>query len=115
LGGEPHELVHIEWLQVEGCDAKAEVMELPKRPRGRAFAMLERLSTKTRSQFRLKHTYVGNIMECKLAVPEGGLRLLFVYGKSHVWCIGAFIKKNEKDGNRKLQSYLKRSILAESL
>jgi hypothetical protein len=48
-------------------------------------------------------------------VPEGGLRLLFVYGKSHVWCIGAFIKKNEKDGNRKLQSYLKRSILAESL
>jgi len=115
LGEEPDELVHIEWLKTDEYDAEAEMMDLPDRPKGRALAALERLSTLSRAQFRLKPTYVGKILEYKNEMPEGGLRLLFVYGKSHVWCIGAFIKQNEKDGNRKLRRYLKRSILAERL
>ena len=117
MGGKPDGLVRIEWLQVGGHDAEAEVKALPERPRLRALAIFERLSRHTRAQFGkcLKPTYVGNILERKNEMPEGGLRLLFVYGKSHVWCIGAFVKNNTKDGNRKLKGYLEISKVAETL
>jgi hypothetical protein len=117
LGGKPDGRVLIAWLVVDGHDAEAEVKVLPERPKLRALAILERLSKFTLIQFGkcLKPTYVGKILERKNEMPEGGLRLLFVYGRSHVWCIGAFIKGNTKDGNRKLKSYLEISKVAEML
>lgn len=90
-------------------------MNLPRCARDRALAALKRLSLLNGAQFRIKKTHVGNIFESKFTVPEGGLRLLFVYGETAVWCIGAFVKHNDEDGNRKLLSYLKRSEVAERL
>lgn len=117
MGGIRDGLVRIEWLIVDGHNAEAEVTRLPERPRLRALAVLQRLSKLTVTQFGkcLKPTYVGKVLERKNEMPEGGLRVLFVYGRSHVWCIGAFIKSNTKDGNRKLKSYLEISKIAETL
>jgi hypothetical protein len=108
-------LVDIRWFKSDPVDAEAEVMRLDRAVRNKALALLKRLSQRTRSQFRIKPTYVGKIMEAKLRLPEGGLRVLFVYGKAHVWCIGAFVKRNEKEGNAELARYLHRSQVAEEL
>lgn len=112
--GTPHAPIDIRWFKTRDFDAEAEVLGLPERPRERALALFDRLSRKSKSQFRIKPTYVGNIFEAKLELPEGGLRLLFVYGKSNAWCIGAFIKPDDKKGNRALKSYLTRSQTAEN-
>jgi len=90
-------------------------MRMTRATRDKALGLLRRLSLRTRSQFRIKPTYVGKILEAKLRCPEGGLRILLVYGKSHVWCIGAFVKPNEKEGNAELSRYLQRSQIAEKL
>ena len=113
--GDTNERLEIRWLQVPGHDAQAEVMSLPKAARDRALAALRRFSLMTHAQFRIKKTYAANIFEAKFVVPQGGLRLLFVYGKTVLWCIGAFIKRNEKDGNKALMSYVNVSKIAEKL
>lgn len=114
MPGQP-DLIDIRWFKHGGFDAEAEVLGMPKRPRAKALALLNRLSQRTKAQFRIQPTYVGKIFEAKLDIPEGGLRVLFVYGKSNVWCIGAFVKPNDKEGNRELKSYLKRSQIADTL
>jgi hypothetical protein len=117
LGGKPDGSVRIEWLCVDGHDAEAEVNALSEHAKFRALAVLATLSKHTLTQFRhcLKPTNVGNILERKNEMRQGGLRMLFVYGRSNVWCIGAFIKGNTKGGNRKLKSYLAVSKIAETL
>lgn len=117
MGGKPDGSVRIEWLRINEHDAQAEVHALPEHAKFRALAVLVMLSKYTLTQFQrcLKPTNVGNIFERKNEMRQGGLRILFVYGRSHVWCIGAFIKGNTKGGNRQLKSYLEVSKVAETL
>jgi hypothetical protein len=62
-------------------------------------------------QRKLKKTNVDGVYEWKRRTPEGGLRLIFSWGKGGLWCIGAFVKQNDAEGNRMLLRYRK---LAES-
>jgi hypothetical protein len=104
--------VDIQWLQIRGHDAEAEILALPPHYRGKALALLGRLATQTRAQFRIKPTYVPNVFEAK----AGDVRLLFVHGKNGVtWCIGGFVKTDTKHGNRALQSYASLAQLAANL
>lgn len=114
--GDSDQPYDIRWLQTDDHDAEAEVMNLPKRGRDRALKAMERFAQLSRTQFRIKPTYVGKIFEAKFDIPEGGLRVLFVHGSTRnvLWCIGAFIKPDEKKGNRQLESYRALSEIAES-
>ena len=92
----------IQWLKLPGHDAEAQILALPTPQRDKALAQLWRFSNYSKTQFRIKPTYVDGVFEAKL----GDLRLLFTYGKnSVVWCIGGFVKTDTQHGNRKLGSY----------
>ena len=93
----------IPWLKAGGHDAEAEILALPKRPRERALAVLGRLSQLPRTQLGLKKTHIDDIWEKKHVVPEGALRILFIYGKTDLWCIGGFVKRNDSEGNNLLK------------
>ncbi len=93
----------VAWLRIESHDAEDDVKSLPIGPRAKALVILERLSMVPRSQLRLKKTHVDGIWEKKSDLPEGGLRLLFVYGKTELWCIGGFVKSNDREGDRLLR------------
>jgi hypothetical protein len=108
--------VNIQWFQTADHDAEAEIMALPLRPRDKALAQLARLSSLSKAQFRIKPTYVDDVFEAKLDTPEGGLRLIFTYGRnSVVWCLGGFVKRNDAQGNRLLRSYAKWAKAAKQL
>jgi hypothetical protein len=95
-------VMDIRWLKLQKHDAEAEITALPLPHRDKALAQLRRFSTYSKTQFRIKPTYVEGLFEAKL----GELRLLFVYGKNSVtWCIGGFVKTDTAHGNRKLESY----------
>jgi hypothetical protein len=53
----------------------------------------------------LKKTHVERVFEYKRDTPEGGLRLLFAWGKGGLWCLGAFVKTDDRQGNRILRGY----------
>lgn len=56
-----------------------------------------------RTALGLKKTHVDDIWEKKHDCPEGGLRLLFVYGKTELWCIGGFVKRSDSEGSKLLK------------
>ncbi|HEY0384045.1 MAG TPA: hypothetical protein VGC72_17775 [Candidatus Elarobacter sp.] len=108
-------VLDIRWLKLPNHDAEAEVRALPERFREKAFALLRRLSTLSKSQFRIKPTYVDHLFEAKLAASDGNLRLLFVYGKNAIiWCIGGFVKNDDSHGNRRLASYAALALAAKN-
>jgi len=53
----------------------------------------------------LKKTNVADVFEWRKRIPEGGLRVIFTWGKGVLWCLGSFIKTNEREGDRELRRY----------
>lgn len=99
-------LVDIRWFKAGSHDSENEILSLPPKSKVRAIAVLNRLAQLSKAQFRIKPTYVPDVFEAKLVTDDGGLRLLFVYGRDRIlWCIGGYVKKSNQDGNKLLKSY----------
>lgn len=47
--------------------------------------------------------------------PGGALRVVFAWGKACLWCIGAFVKVNDADGERYMRRILPRAIAVRDL
>jgi hypothetical protein len=62
----------------------------------------------------LKKTNVEGVFEWRRRTPEGALRLIFSWGKGGLWCIGAFVKHDDREGDRLLRSYSDRAKVAKS-
>lgn len=83
--------------------AKATFVALSLRAQARSYAYLDLLRKTPRAEVRLKKTTFEELWEKKFDLPEGGLRILFAFGKGgRIWCLGAFVKRNDKEGNRLL-------------
>ena len=46
---------------------------------------------------------------------RGGLRIVFAWGKASLWVIGAFVKHNDREGERLVQRILHRAAEVEKL
>ena len=77
--------------------------------------MLAYIQESSRGSIRnLKKTRQEQLWEYRARVPEGGLRVLFAYGKNKLWCLGAFVKKNDSEGNRLLKNPYEKIAIAAS-
>lgn len=96
----------VDFWETDRHSAEATISELNLRAQAKVFAFLD-LASKTRrgTIHNLKKTQQEQLWEYKVRIPEGGLRVLFAYGKSgKLWCLGAFVKKNDREGNKLLKS-----------
>lgn len=99
-------------------DALSAIRSLSPRAQAKTFALLDRMRATPRPSIRLKKTKQDELWESKFDLsPEGGLRVLFAFGKAgKVWCLGAFVKRDNNEGNKLLKHpYEKLAITASRL
>lgn len=105
----------IDFWETKGHSAVATIGKLSARAQARTYTLLEEMGNTSRGQLHsLKKTQQEQLWEYRARVPEGGLRVLFAYGKhGKIWCLGAFVKRNDKEGNKLLKyPYEKLAIAA---
>jgi len=78
-------------------------------------AALDRLRRTPRTQLRLKKTKQEELWELRYDIGEGGLRILFAQGRNgKLWCLGAFVKRNDNEGNKLLKHPYEKLAIAAS-
>ena len=94
----------VEYYESGSHSAEAVIARLSVRARAKVYAYLDYLGHAPRRDIKLKKTTFDELWEKKYDLPEGGLRILFALGSGgRLWCIGAFLKRNDKEGNRLLK------------
>lgn len=105
----------LDFWETERHSARATIDALSGRAQAKIYALLAEMRQVRRGMLHtLKKTRQEQLWEYKARINEGGLRVLFAYGKhGRIWCLGAFVKRNEKEGNKLLkQVYEKLAISA---
>ena len=96
---------NVDFWETKQHSAEATIEALSPRAQAKVFALLSQLRRTQRGTLHsLKKTRQEKLWEYKARVPEGGLRVLFAYGvNGRLWCLGAFTKQNDKEGNKLLK------------
>jgi hypothetical protein len=113
LGVESYE---VDFWETGQHSAQRVIDSLGSRAQAKVYAVLAEMQTTPRGLLRnLKKTKQDQLWEYKARVPEGGLRVLFAYGKGgKIWCLGAFVKRNDKEGNKLLKHPYEKLAIAAS-
>jgi hypothetical protein len=74
-------------------------------------AKILRLSGKTQPEIvkMLDRRTEPKVYQWESSAPGGTLRIVFAWGKGCLWAIGAFVKVNDKEGERYMQRILPRA------
>jgi hypothetical protein len=100
------ETIDVDFWETDQHSAEATIAKLIPRAQAKVYAFLNVVcETRRGTLHSLKKTKQDHLWEYRTRLPEGGLRLLFAYGKSgKLWCLGAFIKRNDREGNKLLKN-----------
>lgn len=110
------DLYDLDFWETDQHSAQETIAALSARAQAKVFALLDEMQSAPLGSLRnLKKTKQEQLWEYKTRVPEGGLRVLFAYGKNRkLWCLGAFTKKNDKEGNKLLKHPYEKLAIAAS-
>jgi len=80
-------------------------------------AIVDRLNLKTHQEIvaMLDSRTEQKVCQWESSNPAGALRVVFAWGKACLWCIGAFVKGNDAEGERYMRRILPRAIAVRDL
>ena len=106
----------VDFWETKGHSALATIEKLGAKAQAKTYAVLKEMENTPRGRLHsLKKTQQEQLWEYRSRVPEGGLRVLFAYGKDgKIWCLGAFVKRNDKEGNKLLRHPYEKLAIAAS-
>lgn len=107
---------HVDLWETPQHSAEKTILSLSKPAQAKVLALLSEMRSRDRIEIRnLKKTHQDQLWEYRARVPEGGLRVLFAFGlQGKVWCLGAFVKRNDKEGNKLLKHPYEKLAIAAS-
>lgn len=76
-------------------------------PRAKALSLVQQLANKTHQEIAplLDSTTFENVFQHERRIKEGGLRVVYGWGaKGTLWVLGAYVKRNDKEGERILKA-----------
>ncbi len=111
----PSKAYDVDFWETKSHSAQAAIGALSDRGQAKTYALLEEIRRTEHGKLHLlKKTKQDELWEYKARVPEGGLRVLFAYGKGKLWCLGAFTKNSDVEGNKLLKNPYEKLAIAAS-
>jgi hypothetical protein len=94
-------------------DAQAELASLPRATQADVVAKVNRVDGRTHPEIvkMLDARTEPKVFQWEGSAEGGTLRVVFAWGKGCLWMIGAFVKVNDKEGERFMKRILPRATI----